>query len=147
METAALPMAMQSPIPCRGFSASLPAQPRPFACRWGHTEAKSRERDLRSPLAFFILALSASGYRADVRSRGRKQSAVSHRGNAVRLSSQSTSVAPVPPVSGGLRKLWSCATFSWVSALMRRGNRPPPIETLQLLPAPRDMPHVSKINS
>lgn len=51
---------------------------------------------------------------------------------------RSSSDAPVPPRLG-LKALYSLLTFSWVSDLMRRGNRPPPIEIQDLLPAPSDM--------
>eukprot|EP00434_Breviolum_minutum_P039839 symbB.v1.2.035382.t1/scaffold4750.1/size35442/2 len=45
---------------------------------------------------------------------------------------------PVPPRLG-IKGLYSLLSFSWVSDLMRRGNRPPPIDIPHMLPAPGDM--------
>lgn len=38
-----------------------------------------------------------------------------------------------------IQGLYSLLSFSWVSDLMRRGNRPPPIDIPHMLPAPGDM--------
>ena len=135
MEDAVVPMALQLPVPHRGLGPRLQAKPKPFISgRWvqrAPLPSSPDSRDLRWPCALLIFTASTIA-----RSRRCKR-------KSVQLSSQS-SIAPVPPKSGGLGKLWSCVTFAWVSALMRRGNRPPPIGTIQLLPAPSDMHPVCK---
>ena len=142
MEFAPSFMALHSLAPHRGLQASYQAPEPFFSGRWVRAqvrrESQTGARDARWPHAFLILALSAGW--ANVRPRRCRRSVSFQRGRAIQRSSESSSIAPVPPASKGLRKLWSCAIFSWVSALMRRGNRPPPIEALDLLPAPADMP-------
>lgn len=118
MDVAAAP---QRPLPCR--AARGPRGPRHAPALRPVPGDKSLTGQSRGWSSVFAVAFA-------LRAVGRVSSRVTLR--------RSSSDAPVPPRLG-LKALYSLLTFSWVSDLMRRGNRPPAIEIHDLFPAPSDM--------
>ncbi|CAK9104492.1 unnamed protein product [Durusdinium trenchii] len=130
MTTHMATFAVPWPLPCQSPVAlpqERPAETRTPGATWGREAPHGR---FCSPLAWslvlgvFLRARSRTTRLGKTRSRS------------------SDSEAPVPPrLTRGLKvPTWaSLLSFAWVSPLMRRGNRTPPLEIVDLRPAPADM--------